>query len=108
LPFSSVISVAHDQLVALAQDLAALAGFTRGPALEGGLRGIERGHGIVHGSAGDGGNGVFGGRIGHVETAIVGGLAPLATDPQVGRDVGEKIVVHGFTPYLVSRAQRSA
>ena len=34
----------------------------------------------------------------HVEAGAVGGFAPLAADPQVGWDIGEKIVVHDAHP----------
>jgi len=47
---------------------------------------------------------VLGRRIDHVEAAAIGGFAPFAADPQIGRNVGEKIVVHGhghILPYPV-------
>src|SRR5437588_758356 len=38
---------------------------------------------------------VLGRGIDHVETRAVGCLAPFAADPQIGRHVGEQVVVHG-------------
>ena len=96
--FGEALGVAHDQLVALAQDLAALARLAVGPAFEGGVGRIDRGLGVVHRGAGHGSDLAFGGRIDHVEAAAVGRFAPFAADPQIGRDVGEKIFVHESSP----------
>ena len=107
LPFSMVISfarrscVAHDQLEGFAQDLAALARLLGGPAGKGGGGGVERRLGVVDRAAGDRGDLVLGGRIDHVEAAAVGGFAPFAADPKVGRNVGEKIVVHGVVSFTL-------
>ena len=87
------LGVAHDQLVGLAQNFAALARLLRGPGPERALRGVERGLGVVDAGAGDRGDLVLGRRIDHVEARAVGGLFPFAADPQIGRDVGEKVVV---------------
>src|SRR5262249_57279863 len=72
-----------------------------GPALEGGARGIDRGLGIFHGCAGDRGDLVLGRGIENVETAAVGGFAPFAADPQIGRNVGKKIFIHGTLPMML-------
>ncbi len=88
------LGVAHDQFVGLAQDLAALARLFRRPAGERGLRRVERGLGVLDRGARDRGDLVLGRRIDHVEAAAVGGFPPLAADPQIGRHVGEEIVVH--------------
>ena len=87
--------VAHDQLERFAQDLAALARLLARPSREGGAGGVERGFGVLDRGARHRGDFVLGRRIDHVEAAAVGGFAPLAADPQIGRDVGEQIVVHG-------------
>src|SRR5207245_1055414 len=71
-----------------------------GPALEGGARGVDRGLGVVHGCARDRGDLVLGRGIENIETAAVGGFAPFAADPQVGRNVGKKIFVHGTFPMI--------
>ena len=94
------LGVAHDQLVGLAQDLAALARLLRGPGAERGLRGVERGLGVVDEALATEAILLLGRRIDHVEARAVGGFLPFAADPQVGRDVGEQIVVggHGVSP----------
>ncbi len=89
------LGVAHDQFEGLAQDLAALARLLRrpgrrtrrAPASSAALASSTRG-------AGDRGDLLLGRRIDHVEARAVGGFAPLAADPEVGRHVGEQIVVH--------------
>ena len=98
--------VAHDQFERLAQDLAAFARLARGPAGEGGFRGIERGLGVFDGGAGDRGDLLLGRRIDHVEAAAVGGLAPFAADPEIGRNIGEKIVVHAASRFRRALAER--
>ena len=75
-------------------------GLLRGPAGEGVAGGIDRGLGVLDGRARHRGDLVLGRRIDHVEAAAVGGFAPLAADPQIGRDIGEKIVVHGTFPMI--------
>ena len=87
------LGVAHDQVKRLAQNLAALARLLRGPALERRARRIDRGLGVFHRGARDRGDLILGRRIDHVEAAAVGRLAPLAADPQVGRNIGEQIIV---------------
>src|SRR5262249_29686908 len=76
-----------------AQSCRALARLPAGPALEGGARGVDRGLGVVHGCARDRGDLVLGRGIENVETAAVGGFAPFAADPQIGRNVSKKVVV---------------
>ena len=87
------LGVAHDQLEGLAQDFGALARLPAGPAREGIARGIDRGLGVLHGRARHRGDLVLGRGIENVEAAAVGGFAPLAADPEIGRNIGEKIVV---------------
>src|SRR6185437_2158217 len=52
----------------------------------------------------------LGRRIDDVETAVIGGFAPLAADPEIGRNIGEKIVVvsHDCTFTRHSGAARCA
>ena len=88
------LGVAHDQLERLAQDLAALARLLRGPGRLRGGGGVDRRLGIIDRGARDRGDLVLGRGIDHVEARAVGGFAPLAADPEVGRDVGEEIFVH--------------
>src|SRR4029079_3955813 len=45
--------------------------------------------------AGDIGDLPLGRRIDHVEARAVGGFFPFAADPEIGRDIGEKVVVSG-------------
>src|SRR5262249_12143217 len=87
------LGVAHDQHEGLAQDFGALARLPAGPALEGIARRIDRGLGVLHGRARDRSDLVLGRRVEHVETAAVGGFAPFAANPQIGRHVGEQVVI---------------
>ena len=95
------VLIADDQLVSLAQNLAAFARLFGGPAREGGACCIECGLRVLDGGAGDRRNLVLGRRIDHVEAAAVRGFPPLAADPQIGRDVREQIIVHGTDPLAI-------
>jgi hypothetical protein len=89
------LGLPHDHFEGLAQDFATLARLAAGPAGESCLRGIHRGLGIVDAGARHRGDDVLGGGIDDVEALAVGRLAPLAADPQIGRDMGEEIFIHG-------------
>ena len=89
------LGVAHDQLVGLAQDLGALARLLLGPGGKRRAGCIECRDRVIDRGAGDRRDLVLGRRVYHVETSAVRRFLPLATDPQVGRHVGEQIVVHG-------------
>ena len=103
------LGVAHDQVVGFAQNFGALARLLGGPAGKRGARRIDRSLGVFDRCARDRGDLVLGRRIDHVEAAAVGGFAPFAADPQIGRDVGEKIVVHGHdAPIGAARMKASA
>src|SRR5262249_16813210 len=65
------------------------------PVAECALRGIDRRLGIVDAGARHVADLVLGGRVDDVEACAVGRLLPFAADPQVGRHVGEQIVVAG-------------
>src|SRR5579863_9292572 len=93
--FRQPFGVAHDQLECLAQNFAALARLPGGPAGERRRGGVERGVGVFYSSAGDGGDLVFGRRVDHVEACAVGRFFPFAADPQIGRHIGEEIVIPG-------------
>src|SRR5262249_24948411 len=82
---------------------AALARLLRRPPLEGVAGGIDRGLGVLDRGARHRGDPVLGRGIEHVEAAAVGGLAPLAADPEIGRNIGEQIFIHGTFPFLVAR-----
>src|SRR5215831_16746863 len=56
-------------------------------------RGIDRGLGVLHGCARDRGDRVLGGGVEDVEPAAVGGFAPFAADPEIGRNIGKEVVV---------------
>ena len=87
--------VADDQLERLAQHFGALARFLGGPAVHRGAGGVDRGLGVLDARAGDRGNRFLGRRVDDVKALVVGGFAPLAADVEIGRNVGEQIVVHG-------------
>jgi hypothetical protein len=91
----------HDHLIGLAQDLGALARLAPGPAFERGLRGVDRGLGVLDARARHRGDDVLGRRIDNLEARIVGGLAPFAADPQLGRNIGEQIFIHGVPSCLL-------
>jgi hypothetical protein len=88
--------IAHDQLVGLAQNLAALARLLRGPCGECVACGVDGGLRVIDARARDRGDRALGRRIDDIEALAVGGLAPFSADPEIGRDVGEKIFVHGL------------
>src|SRR6185437_14159611 len=87
------LRVAHDQLIGLAQDFRPLARLASGPALECAFGRVERCLSIIDRGAGNRGDLALRRRIDHVETAAIGCLAPLAADPEVGRNIGEQVVV---------------
>src|SRR5262249_31265053 len=58
-----------------------------------GAGGMDGGVGVLRGWGGERGDLVLGGRVENVEPAAVGGFAPFAADPQIGRNIGEKVVV---------------
>src|SRR5262249_18780609 len=89
--------VANDQLIGLAQDFCALARLARRPAFEGVGRRVDGGLGVLDARARNRSDLVLGRGVDDVEALIVGGLAPFSADPEVGRDVSEKIVVHDNT-----------
>ena len=88
------LGVAHDQLdTPCAGSRRARAACAPAQSANGVAGGIDRGLGVLDGGARDRGDLVLGRRIDHVEAAAVGSLAPFAADPQIGRHVGEQIVV---------------
>ena len=87
------LALGHDQLKRLAQDFAPLARLAGSPLHRRAFCGIERGHGIVDGCAGDRRYRLFGRRIDHVHARAVRGGTPAAADIEVGRNVGEQVVV---------------
>src|SRR5262249_10463293 len=81
--------------------LAPLARFLGGPAGERGTGGIDRRLGVLHRGAGNRGDRVLGRRIDDVEAPAVRRLAPLSTDPEIGRYIGEETFVHADLHSLV-------
>jgi len=94
------LGLLQDQLEGLAQDLAALARLARGPAGERGACGIDGGLGVLRAGARHRGDLGFGRRIDDVEAVLVGCRTPFAADVEVGRNVREKIVVHGKRSWI--------
>ncbi len=62
--------------------------------------------GVLHARARHGSDLVLGRRVDHVEARAVGGFAPFAADPEVGRNVGEEVVVHGHDAILQLCSER--
>src|SRR5262249_19152107 len=87
--------VRHDNLIGLAQNLGALARLASAPPFERLLRGVDSGFGILDAGARHRGDDVLGRRVDDLEACGIGGLAPLAADPKIGRNIGEQIFIHG-------------
>ena len=89
------LGVGHDQLVGLAQDLGALTRLLSRPAGERRLRRIDGRLRVLDRGARHVADLLLGRRIDDVEARAVGGLLPLAADPQIGGNIGKQIVVGG-------------
>ena len=108
--FRQPLGVAHDQFIRLAQHFGAFARLLAGPGGKRAACRIKRGHGVLDRRARNRSDLVLRCRIDDVETPAIRRFAPLAADPQIGRDVGEKIVVHGHgfaLPHFPDAAQRT-
>src|SRR5262249_61631296 len=92
------VAGARVQVDGLARDLGPRARLLAARGGEGGARSVARGFGVVKGGAGARGVFVLGRGVDHVEAAAVGRFAPLPADPQVGRNIGEEVFIHGTCP----------